>query len=319
MTTVRASNMLPKTVRSGVDNEDFAIDELFTIYETNHNFPNEYRPLIWRFLLKTPENIESFAALMKLGIHQAFLNLPQKYPLKSRTTSYKMQMICSMLAHCSTTFAEMAYLPQLVYPFILIYKHNDLASFETVLTILMWWGYSWNLSSSIAPGSLTSAINDIFEYNDKELFNHFRKYQSSPGDLSWRILSTFFTEICSQESWLQLVDFIFLNFSDPRIMLFIPTAIICYYRNILLSVKGENCHLPILSCFILTEGLLIRSTFRFHKFFYEPPDFGYAKNNTIAKDIIVCHSSGSLLSFPKLLSVISIRSLLKSCLSPTRR
>lgn len=39
---------------------------------------------IWRSLLQLPENHTAFSSLLDKGTHVAFLNLPQKYPIKSR-------------------------------------------------------------------------------------------------------------------------------------------------------------------------------------------------------------------------------------------
>lgn len=39
---------------------------------------------IWRSLLQLPENHTAFSSLIDKGVHMAFLDLQQKYPIRSR-------------------------------------------------------------------------------------------------------------------------------------------------------------------------------------------------------------------------------------------
>ena len=85
-------------------------NKLLSFYEKNNQFPNEYRPLIWRFLLKLPENNQAFSDLANRGIHSTYeKELYQRFPLQSDRLFNKLLSLCSMFAHWSPIFAEVSY------------------------------------------------------------------------------------------------------------------------------------------------------------------------------------------------------------------
>ena len=49
------------------------------------------RNLIWRFLLKLPENRSSYEALLDQGTHPSFKDFRQKYPIKSDRLAKSME------------------------------------------------------------------------------------------------------------------------------------------------------------------------------------------------------------------------------------
>lgn len=129
-------------------------------------FPARYRPLVWRFLLKLPENTSAFAALGTLvrccclsilmfickylethifrfnrfffvwlanrccllvlfclfyllssclrctvnrGVHEAYENLYDLYPIQNRKVFDRLQGLCSQLTHWAPILAEVRY------------------------------------------------------------------------------------------------------------------------------------------------------------------------------------------------------------------
>ena len=83
----------------------------------------------------------------------------------------------------SMTIIQVKYLPQLIFPFIIVYDQNELAVFETCMTILMYWGYSWNTLFPNPPLHVTNAIDSILRLHDIVLYNHLKKYEVTPGTL----------------------------------------------------------------------------------------------------------------------------------------
>ena len=93
--------------------------------------------------IKLPENQASYSDLVKRGLHAKFKNLHDSYPLESKKLFHRLQDICSQLAHWAPVLAEASYLPIVAFPFTIVYASDELAALETVMTIMMWWGYSW--------------------------------------------------------------------------------------------------------------------------------------------------------------------------------
>ena len=122
---------------------------------THVAYPNKYRPLIWRFLLRLPENTEAFQALALRGIHPSFEGfnftlLSNPSPLhrppgaaaaSTNPTSHshspclsvpgilgsdpltmaRLQRTCSQLAYWSPHLDQLDYLPELVCPLVQVH------------------------------------------------------------------------------------------------------------------------------------------------------------------------------------------------------
>jgi hypothetical protein len=131
---------------------------------------------------------------------------------------------------------------------LLVFKRNDLAAFESVMTVLMWWGHSWNAIFPNPPLQLTNAIFNVVHYFDQSLVRHYEVHGVSVGLIGWRLLSTLFTEFLSRDDWLPLMDFVFVHFQhQPANMVFIPAALIRSARKA--TIRAGK--LPFLSCFVV--------------------------------------------------------------------
>ena len=82
--------------------------KLRTFLQLNGEFPSRYRPLIWRFLLRLPENTEAFSDLVNRGIHPAFEDLHDQYPIQAPKIFDRLQSVCSQLAHWAPILADVS-------------------------------------------------------------------------------------------------------------------------------------------------------------------------------------------------------------------
>ena len=73
-------------------------------------FPARYRLLIWRHLLKIPENESSFAALVERGRHPSCDDLGERYPLKSSRLFRALERTLSCVAQWNSLFGELDYI-----------------------------------------------------------------------------------------------------------------------------------------------------------------------------------------------------------------
>ena len=46
-------------------------------------------------------------------------------------------------------------MPQMVFPFVLLYGSDELAALETAMTVLMWWGHSFHATFPHPPVHIT--------------------------------------------------------------------------------------------------------------------------------------------------------------------
>jgi hypothetical protein len=207
----------------------------------HHEFPVRYRQVIWRYLLKLPENAAAFAELSLRGPHPAFETLHDKYPVRSRRLFSRLEGTCSQLAHWAPIFGEVSYLPQLVFPFIIVYGVDELATLETAMTILMWWGHSWHATYPQPPIHVVDAIDHMLKLADPKLHKFMSAHNAPPGLVGWGMVSSLFTEVLSRENWLRLMDHVFLSLNRSAILYMVPVALMMAVRaTILHQTTGED-------------------------------------------------------------------------------
>lgn len=93
--------------------------------------------MIWRYLLSLPLNKNTFESLIKRDPHPAFTNLHKSFPLKSHRLYSKLVRTLSALAYWCPLFAEIEYIPRLVFPFVKLIQNDDLVLFEILVSFLM--------------------------------------------------------------------------------------------------------------------------------------------------------------------------------------
>jgi len=85
-------------------------------------------------MLELPLNKSSFESYLKTGVNPAFNILGEKFPIKSSYKFNKLVWLLSALAAWCPVFAEIDYLPKLVYPFVWLIQNDDLVLFEVVMS-----------------------------------------------------------------------------------------------------------------------------------------------------------------------------------------
>jgi hypothetical protein len=121
-----------------------------------------------------------------------------------------------------------------------VYGSDELAALETVMTIMMYWGYSWHVTHPQPPVHFIDTFNNLLKLHDLSLYQHFSRYSIIPGIFAWQLISSLFTEILNRNSWLQLMDFLFTYFTNISYLLMIPIAMMRDLKTILLSSDSMN-------------------------------------------------------------------------------
>lgn len=195
-------------------------------------YPEKYRMFIWRSLLQLPENHASFSSLTDKGTHPAYLGIHEKYPIKSRKLLRILQRVLSAMAHWSTIFSEVSYLPLLAFPFVKLFQNNQLIGFEVVATVVINWCQHWFEYFPNPPINLLGMIENILAHHDKELLQHLVNYNITSQSYAWPLLETLFSEVLTRSEWLMLFDNIFSN--HPSFLLMAVAAYLICSRSPLL-------------------------------------------------------------------------------------
>jgi len=174
-------------------------------------FPERHRFFIWRHLLQLPENQSAFASLTDKGNHLAFAAVGEKFPVKSVRLTRVMQRILSAMGHWSRIFAEVEYLPLVVFPFVKLFQNNSLICFETIATFVVNWFQHWFEFFPNPPVNMMSLVENLIAHHDCNLLNHFIACKVTTQVYAWPVMQTLFSEVFSKNEWLRLFDHIFTN------------------------------------------------------------------------------------------------------------
>uniref|UniRef100_A0A8D2LSM9 TBC1 domain family member 31 n=1 Tax=Varanus komodoensis TaxID=61221 RepID=A0A8D2LSM9_VARKO len=201
-------------------------------------YPAKYRMFVWRSLLRLPENHLAFSSLLDKGTHSAFMHLQNDYPIRSRKLLRVLQRTLSALAHWSTIFGEMPYVPLLAFPFVKLFQNNQLICFEVVATVIVNWCQHWFEFFPNPPVNVLSMVENILAHHDKELLHHFMNYNITSQVYAWPLLETVFSEVLTREEWLKMFDNIFSN--HPSYFLMVVAAYIICSRAPLLHCNQKD-------------------------------------------------------------------------------
>lgn len=103
-----------KLTQSTISKEQLAsfnLPKLKKMLQQYGEFPEKYRTTTWKYLLGLPLNKDSFANLLRRGVHPAYKNLHKKYPISSYRLYNKLVRTLSALGFWSPIFLEVDYLP----------------------------------------------------------------------------------------------------------------------------------------------------------------------------------------------------------------
>ena len=128
--------------------------------------PRKYRLHAWRFLLQLPENADAHAWLKARGEHASWARLHEAYPLRDGRALCRLRSALSALAHWAPVCGEIDWLPSLVFPFTLIFEHDELVGFEAAMSVLVHWGQGWLATFPHPPVAALAAVERTLAKHD---------------------------------------------------------------------------------------------------------------------------------------------------------
>ena len=238
---IREGHSISEMVHTVPAEKRITESKLKSVLKVSGEFPERHRTLIWRILLRLPENTDAYSDLVRRGVHPAYKRLSERYPLRSRRIFSRLQAVCSQLAHWAPVLADASYLPQVVFPFVVVFGNDELAALEATMTLLMWWGHSWHATHPQPPVHIMDCVDSLVYKEEPRVHAHLvQKLNMSPGVLGWVMISTMFTEVFSRQDWLRLMDFMVLHIKKVGSPLLVPVAIMNVHRNHILQCHTEE-------------------------------------------------------------------------------
>jgi len=204
-------------------------------------FTSRDRTRIWKQLLELPGNRREFEALKARGLHPAYEELYQKYPIRSEELFEKLRKILSCLAHLSPQFAEIEYLPSMIFPFIKIFE-EELVCFEVILSFLYQWGHYFLEGYPNPPAKVTNAIEELLKYHAFDLYAFLKERDIELIYILWPSIKNLFTDILLRDDWLALMDFLVYNSQEPSYIIFFLVSYLISFREALKN--ADDLHDP---------------------------------------------------------------------------
>jgi len=159
------------------------------------------------------------------------------------------------MAHWAAVFGETPYLPQVIFPFLMVFGSDELAVFETVMTIFMWWGFSWHSTFPHPPVHIMDTFDNLLMHNDAKLYNHFKSTNTSVGVVCWNMLSSLYTEVLSKSDWLVLMDTLFAHIDNQAYFYLAPIALL---RAMRITILGITDATYMIKYFRSQQGFIIK-------------------------------------------------------------
>ncbi|KAJ3323251.1 TBC1 domain member 31 [Boothiomyces sp. JEL0866] len=229
--------LIESKVRSTLTKENISLFNRAKLRGFLHHYgtyPEQYRHMIWRFLLKLPENRLAYESLLKQGTHPAYRSFRVKYPLKSDRLARSMERILSCLAYWSPIFEDLDYLPSLIFPFVKLFWNDLFSCLEVVMTIAINWCQKWWEYYPNPPIEILEFVSQLLAFHDPELYAHFDLHKVNGQIYVWTLVQTLFAELFSKKDWLCVWDHLISN--QPSFLYHFIIAYLIHFRRPLLRI-----------------------------------------------------------------------------------
>lgn len=216
------------------------INKLRRMLERYGEYPDKHRLLIYRYLLQLPENITSYHTLCSTGIHPAYQNLYDRYPIKSQRIYRRLQLVCSNLANYNTLFSIVEYMPIFIFPFVKsMNTYNDEILFEFILTFIYNICSRWYELYPNVPVVLLNACDQLLQIHDIELHDYLHNtLQCNSIDIFWPHIYTVYQNNLTGDNWLVLIDHLLCD--EPVFYYYITVAFILYNKSIIMNCTNKT-------------------------------------------------------------------------------
>lgn len=227
-------------------NKIISREKLLPVLHEYGAYPTKYRQIIWKTVLRLPQNSKAFMSLIKQGgvvtsnkynsfLHPCVAAYDTLFPLVDRKSLRNLKKTISALAYWSNLFAHISFLPSFVFPFLKLWPHDSISCFETIATVLLNQCQLWFEFSPLEPYNYLGMIENILSHFDKELVGFYVQTGVSVCDYAWKLLQNALSEVLTQEQWFMVWDHIITN--ESYFLLFLIVAYNRVQKKVVISCR----------------------------------------------------------------------------------
>lgn len=199
------------------------ISRMVPILQEFGEYPEKYRAMIWKTMLKLPSNFEPFAQLAKRERHSCVASFEQRFSLVDQKAMGHLRKIISCLAHWTVVFGYVSYLPKFVFPFLKMCRGDLLLCFELVATLLSNQCQLWfEFAPSNIPYNYLCLVENVLMEGDRKLYRFYKSKNVTAKSYALPLMESAFSEVLDERQWLQLWDHVVSN--EPFFMVFLIVA-----------------------------------------------------------------------------------------------
>ncbi|EFN76927.1 WD repeat-containing protein 67 [Harpegnathos saltator] len=216
---------------------------LISILTEFGEYPKQYRAIIWSIILKLPANRNAYLALANKVTRGGFTwDTLRNYSVADKNKASLLAMTMNCLLQWCPLLVQSPFLPNLAFPFLMVFQKDPLLAFELILSILLNYCHNWFEYHPLPPLNILGIIENILLEADPQLLNIFCEHGITTSEYAWPLLQTAMSEVLSGDEWLILWDHL-ITFHKPRLLLICVVAYSIHSRENIISLiqSSRDC------------------------------------------------------------------------------
>ncbi|XP_014476273.1 PREDICTED: TBC1 domain family member 31 isoform X2 [Dinoponera quadriceps] len=142
--------------------QELNIKRLVSILREFGEYPKQYRTIFWSTILKLPANRSAYLALASKITHGGLIwNTLRNYPVSDKNKASLLTMTTNCLLQWCPLLVQSPFLPNLVFPFLMVFQKDPLLAFELILSILLNYCHNWFEYHPLPPLNILGIIENI--------------------------------------------------------------------------------------------------------------------------------------------------------------
>ncbi|XP_071578389.1 TBC1 domain family member 31 isoform X2 [Temnothorax nylanderi] len=221
--------------------QELNMKRLMPILKEFGEYPEKYRTIIWSTILKLPANKSAYVALASKVTRGRFaLNTLKSLPLADKSKASLLAMTLDCLLQWCPLLIQSLFLPNFIFPFLMVFQKDPLLAFELILSILLNYCQKWFEYHPLPPLNILGICENILLETDPILLNIFCERGITSREYAWPLLQTAMSEVLSGDEWLFLWDHL-ISYQKPSLLLMCVIAYnICLRDNVISLIKSSG-------------------------------------------------------------------------------
>lgn len=198
-------------------------ERILPMLRTFKEFPERHRTLIWKTLLRLPENREEYFRLSEAVPLETQVDMLNEWKLADKSLERLLAVTIERLIQFCPLLGQTSFLPELVFPFITAFRKDPVVGFEAVIMVL--WNYcqKWFEYHPLPPINVLGIVENILGEIDPALLDFYCKHGVTTAEYAWPLLKTSFSEVLAGKEWMVLWDH-FLTAGRPSMLILCVVA-----------------------------------------------------------------------------------------------